>query len=66
MSTRSIDFQAHKYGKRILIDAYYQDYTGFYIDKRNGNYDLYPTLSIQQVGVESTYIFSYQASKLQK
>lgn len=57
MSTRSIDFQAHKYGKRILIDAYYQDYTGFYINKRNGNYDLYPTLSTQQVGVESTYIW---------
>ncbi|MEB3037159.1 hypothetical protein [Capnocytophaga ochracea] len=27
LKTRSIDIQAHKYGKRILIDAYYQDYT---------------------------------------
>ena len=26
LKTRSIDIQAHKYGKRILIDAYYQDF----------------------------------------
>ena len=37
LKTRSIDIQAHKYGKRILIDAYYQDYTGFYIDRGKGN-----------------------------
>ena len=33
LKTRSLDLQAHKYGKRILIDAYYQDYTGFYINR---------------------------------
>ncbi|GJH40868.1 hypothetical protein RCZ04_14180 [Capnocytophaga sp. HP1101] len=55
LSTRSIDIQAHKYGKRVLIDAY--DYTGFYIDRGKGNYDLFPTLSTQQIGVESTYVW---------
>ena len=57
LKTRSIDIQAHKYGKRILIDAYYQDYTGFYIDRGKGNYTLFPTLSTQQIGVESTYVW---------
>ena len=52
LKTRSIDIQAHKYGKRILIDAYYQDYTGFYIDRGKGNYTLFPTLSTQQIGVK--------------
>ncbi|WP_315189341.1 DUF4421 family protein [Capnocytophaga sputigena] len=57
LKTRSIDIQAHKYGKRILIDAYYQDYTGFYIDRGKGSYTLFPTLSTQQIGVESTYVW---------
>lgn len=57
LKTRSIDIQAHKYGKRILIDAYYQDYTGFYIDRGKRNYTLFPTLSTQQIGVESTYVW---------
>ena len=57
LKTRSIDIQTHKYGKRILIDAYYQDYTGFYIDKGKGDYTLFPTLSTQQIGVESTYVW---------
>ena len=57
LKTRSIDIQAHKYGKRILIDAYYQDYTGFYIDRGKENYTLFPTLSTQQIGVESTYVW---------
>ena len=57
LKTRSIDIQAHKYGKRILIEAYYQDYTGFYIDRGKGNYTLFPTLSTQQIGVESTYVW---------
>ena len=47
LKTRSIDIQAHKYGKHILIDAYYQDYTGFYIDRGKENYTLFPTLSTQ-------------------
>ena len=57
LKTRSIDIQAHKYGKCILIDAYYQDYTGFYIDRDKENYTLFPTLSTQQIGVESTYVW---------
>nr|WP_314289985.1 DUF4421 family protein [uncultured Capnocytophaga sp.] len=57
LKTRSLDLQAHKYGKRILIDAYYQDYTGFYINNGKGNYTLFPTLSTQQIGLESTYVW---------
>ena len=45
LKTRSIDIQAHKYGK------------GFYIDRGKGNYTLFPTLSTQQIGVESTYVW---------
>ena len=29
LSSSITDFQMHKYGKRLLIDGYYQDYRGF-------------------------------------
>ena len=30
LSSSITDFQMHKYGKRLLIDGYYQDYRGFF------------------------------------
>lgn len=55
--TKAIDLQIHSYGRRYLIDLYYQKYKGFYTED-NKLVDLYPRLSAQQIGAEGTYIFN--------
>ncbi|MDV6168591.1 DUF4421 family protein [Flavobacterium sp. DG1-102-2] len=56
--TKSVDFQIHNYGKKILVDLYYQKYKGFYND--NGNVTLYPSTSAQMIGGELTYVFNHK------
>lgn len=55
--TKSTDLQIHNYGRHYVIDLYYQKYKGFYTeDKKIIN--LFPDLSVQQIGAEGTYIFN--------
>ncbi|WP_454954261.1 DUF4421 family protein [Capnocytophaga gingivalis] len=56
LSSSITDLQMHKYGKKLLLDAYYQDYSGFYINRKNKEYTLFPELSVRRWGIESTYV----------
>ena len=61
MSSSITDFQMHKYGKRLLIDGYYQDYRGFYTQQeQNGKkaYTLFPDLTVKRWGVDGTYVLN--------
>lgn len=55
--TKVTDWQIHHYGRRFLIDLYYQKYTGFFQETKD-EIMLYPDLSVQQIGAEGTYIFN--------
>ncbi|MFC2635020.1 MAG: DUF4421 family protein, partial [Capnocytophaga granulosa] len=58
LKSNIIDLQAHKYGKYLLFDAYYQDYEGFYLRDSKPTEPNYRNLSMQQVGVETTYVWN--------
>ena len=54
LSSSITDFQMHKYGKKLLIDGYYQDYRGFYTQKEQDNkkaYTLFPNLAVKRWGL---------------
>lgn len=55
--TRSVDFQIHNYGRKFLVDLFYQKYKGFYND--NSGVTLYPDTSAQLIGGELTYVFNH-------
>ncbi|WP_051293139.1 DUF4421 family protein [Olivibacter sitiensis] len=55
--TKAVDLQVHSYGRHHLIDLYYQKYRGFFSEDEN-TLRLYPGLSVQQIGMEDTYIFN--------
>jgi hypothetical protein len=55
--TKSTDFQIHNYGRKFLIDLFYQNYRGFYNDE--DNIALYPETSAQLIGGELTYVFNH-------
>ncbi|MFD2603732.1 DUF4421 family protein [Flavobacterium suzhouense] len=57
--TRSVDFQIHNYGRKFLVDLFYQKYKGFYNDDDNDNVTLYPDTSAQLIGGELTYVFNH-------
>lgn len=57
--SRMVDFQIHNYGRRVIIDLYFQHYKGFYSEKKIGEIDgIYPDMSVMQIGGEATYLFS--------
>ncbi|GJH40027.1 hypothetical protein RCZ04_05770 [Capnocytophaga sp. HP1101] len=58
LKTSITDFQLHTHGNRFLIDLYYQKYTGFYTEKKEKQYTLFPNLSTQQIGIEGTYVWN--------
>lgn len=55
--TRSVDFQIHNYGRKFVVDLFYQKYKGFYNDA--GDVTLYPDTSAQLIGGELTYVFNH-------
>lgn len=55
--TKSVDFQIHNYGRKFLIDLFYQKYKGFYNDVKDVT--LFPETSAQQIGGEVTYVFNH-------
>ena len=56
LSSSITDFQIHRYGKKVLIDGYYQDYRGFFLERKNKEYILFPDLAVKRWGVEGTYV----------
>ena len=59
LSSSITDFQMHKYGKKLLLDGYYQDYRGFFTQReQNGKkvYTLFPNLTVKRWGLDGTYV----------
>lgn len=67
--TRSLDFQYHYYGRKVVLDLFFQKYKGFFIEdeKDKDAITLYPDIKIRQYGIYGQYVFngnkfSYQAA----
>lgn len=59
LSTSITDFQMHKYGKKLLLDGYYQDYRGFFTQRKQDGkkvYTLFPNLTVKRWGLDGTYV----------
>ena len=57
--TNSLDIQLHQYGRRFLMDIFVQNHKGFYSEDGGTNkIEIYPTMSVWQVGAEGTYLFN--------
>ncbi len=57
--TESMDWQYHYYGRRFVVDGFFQRYKGFYTEENNGPpYTLYPDLSMKQYGLNGLYVFN--------
>lgn len=58
--TESFDFQYHYYDRRITVDAYFQNYKGFYInDEENDKFlGLAPDLQMKYYSLFSQYVFN--------
>lgn len=60
--TKSIDFQYHYYGQKVIFDVFFHDYKGFYMhredDDRSDNITLVPDLKLVQYGLYSQYVFN--------
>lgn len=54
--TESIDFQIHRYGRRLMLDLFFLRYKGFYQGIKE--LKLHPNLSVQQIGAEGSYLFN--------
>jgi hypothetical protein len=54
--TKSVDFQVHRYGRHFLLDLFFQKYRGFH--EGGKEIELYPDLSIRQIGAEGSYLFN--------
>lgn len=54
--TKVIDIQTHQYGRRILVDFFFQEYKGFYHEKEDQPITLYPDMKVFQMGGEVTYL----------
>lgn len=59
LSSSITDFQMHKYGKKLLLDGYYQDYRGFFTQREQDGkkvYTLFPNLTVKRWGLDGTYV----------
>ncbi|SKC44864.1 DUF4421 domain-containing protein [Ohtaekwangia koreensis] len=73
--TKYLDLQTHIYGRKLIIDAFGQFYTGFYMNKDEieqgaSGYYLRPDIKVRYLGASGQYLFnhkrfSYRASFLQ-
>ncbi len=55
-----IDFQYHYYGRRFLLDLFFQNYKGFYTEDENKLPLLHPYMKFAQYGIYAQYIFNYK------
>ena len=60
--TELLDFQYHYYGKKFIADVFFQNYTGFYVDKEDEKgerlIELHPDIKLAQYGVSGQYVFN--------
>lgn len=58
--TKSFDFQYHYYGNKVTVDAYLQDYKGFYVQDNDDDkfISLASDLQMQYYSLFSQYVFN--------
>ncbi len=58
--TKATDFQYHHYGDKFLVDLYFKQYKGFYLNEEKDIADIvkYPDLRINMYGVLYQYVFN--------
>lgn len=64
--TKAADFQYHYYGRKFVMDLYFQKYRRFFTES-NEKYKLFPDIRLKQYGCFSQYVFngnkfSYEAA----
>jgi hypothetical protein len=58
-STRSLDLQAHRYGRKLVLDVFFQQYKGYFEQpKGRGEITLHPNVFVRQIGAEGAYLFN--------
>jgi len=59
-NTKSLDFQYHRYGRKFVLDIFFQNYKGLFTetDEKNGIYTHYPDIHLTQYGAFAQYIFN--------
>ncbi|MDR1248104.1 MAG: DUF4421 domain-containing protein [Treponema sp.] len=55
--TDFFDLQFHNYGRRFMVDLFFQQYRGFY-SETDGLIMVYPDLSVRQCGAEVSYLIN--------
>lgn len=66
-NTKATDFQYHHYGRKFVMDLFFQRYKRFYIEREREVYDLFSDIKLTQYGGFAQYVFngnrfSYQAA----
>ncbi len=57
--SKMLDLQLHNYGRKMIFDVFFQNYKGFYNERKIGEVeDVFPDMSVMQIGGETTYIFN--------
>lgn len=59
-TTKSLDLQYHRYGRKVVVDIFFQNYKGLYTDtdEKNGIYTYFPDVHLIQYGAFAQYIFN--------
>ncbi len=59
--TKILDLQTHYYGRKFILDFYFQDYQGLYTQGDDKDaISLYPDIKILQYGLCWQYVFNYR------
>lgn len=58
--TKSLDLQYHRYGRKVVLDIFFQNYKGLFTDTdvKDGVYTQYPDIHLIQYGAFAQYIFN--------
>lgn len=57
--SKMTDFQIHRYGRRSIVDLYFQNYQGFYTERKSGRIDgILPNMRVTQMGAEYTFLWN--------
>jgi hypothetical protein len=64
--TRHIDLQVHRYSRKLMIDAYYQNYKGFHLSSKDDvtmipgpeEYPYFPNIRALTIGASGLYVFN--------
>ncbi|WP_281235498.1 DUF4421 family protein [Flavobacterium gelatinilyticum] len=57
--SKTMDFQIHNYGRKMILDLFLQNYKGFYTENNSGEVrNIFPDMSVLHIGAEATYLFN--------